>query len=127
VCIGSTGTSLQHAWGTLDAPRVILRRPTYETVATEAFEILCPDGSIRPIQVRVGAPYSEDGHWACPVEVIGLLPRPADQRGESSVQALALGLARRLLQHEIERGREIRQPGSPDVMSAEHLQMLFYS
>jgi hypothetical protein len=39
--------------------------------------------------------------------------------------AVALGLARQLLQDELERGRALHLPGSPEVISAEWLQVLF--
>jgi hypothetical protein len=106
---------------------MILRRPTYDVIATAFLEERAADGMIIPVEIRVGHPYREDDHWACPVELLGLVPRPPDPRGENALQALtlALGLARHILQHELAVGRELREPGSPEMISAEWLRLLF--
>jgi hypothetical protein len=106
---------------------MILRRPSYDIIATAPLEVQAEEGAILPVEIRIGQPYREEDHWACPLELLGLLPRPPDARGESAVQALslALGRARRLLQTELERGRALRVPGSPEVISAEWLQVSF--
>lgn len=106
---------------------MILRRPSYDVIATAPLELRADDGVILPVEIRIGQPYREDDHWACPLELLGLRPRPPDARGENALQALAvaLGTARQLLEDDLERGRELRQPGSPEVISVEWLQILF--
>lgn len=106
---------------------MILRRPTYEVIATASLEERAAGEMIVPVEVRVGHPYREDDHWACPVELLGLVPRPPDPRGENALQALtlALGHARHLLHRELEAGRKLCEPGSPEVITAEWLKVLF--
>jgi hypothetical protein len=106
---------------------MILRRPSYDIIGTAPLELRTTEGMILPVEVRLGRPYAEEGHWACPVEIVGLAPRPVDARGETAIQAvaIALGQARSTLQAALDQGQSLCQPGSPEVISSEWLQILF--
>jgi hypothetical protein len=56
------------------------------------------DGRIVSITASVGQPYQTEGHWRCPVRLVGIDDHLADIAGEDSLQALCLAL-RLLGQH----------------------------
>ncbi len=78
-----------------------------EEIAGSEYVFRLPDGSERPVRLRIGRPYANGGNtWACPVELAGFESRYPDIVGEDSLQALslALALAWRRLQDFVEKG-----------------------
>lgn len=72
-----------------------IRREEFgEEVAVCELVFRGPNGVERPVRLRVGRPYEDEGGlWACPVEVAGVFPRGADIRGVDSMQAMNLALS----------------------------------
>ncbi len=63
-------------------------------MASELIHALDAAGKKFTIDVRVGAPCRVDAHeWVCPVSLAPLSDRPYDVHGNSSLQALGLGLS----------------------------------
>ena|SRR2546425_9617866 len=89
-----------------------MRREEFgEEIASSEYVFRSPDGSERPVRLRVGRPYVDGGGgWACPVELVGFERRYPDIVGEDSLQALslALTLAWRRLQEFVEKGGLVR-------------------
>jgi len=85
-----------------------MRREDFgEEIASSEYVFRFPDGSERPVRLRVGRPYVNGGAaWACPVELAGFERRYPDIVGEDSLQALslALTLAWRRLQDFVDKG-----------------------
>lgn len=73
-----------------------------------------PDGSRRPLTLRVAVPApNADGIWACRAELVGLYDGLAPMGGEDALQALclALGLVATLLRDFRAGGGRVEYPG----------------
>ena len=88
----------------------MMRSDFGETAGSTDFVFLFPDGSKKPVQLRVGKPYkTADGDWACPCELVGFESRHPDMGGTDSMQALclAISLLRRRLEDFVDKGGKI--------------------
>jgi hypothetical protein len=88
-----------------------MRREEFgEEVSASVLVFQFPDGTSRPVKLRVGKPYQVSAvEWACPVEISGFERRYVDVRGEDSMQALcmAISLIRMRLEDFLEKGGKV--------------------
>jgi hypothetical protein len=81
-------------------PEVIPNSEFGEVVAESEFLFQWANGDEKPVRLKVGRPYLEDGmNWACACEIEGFEARYPDARGEDSYQALFL--AQYLMKHRL--------------------------
>jgi hypothetical protein len=94
-------------------------------IASSCWNAIAKDGDTFSMQLEIGLPYQVQGaefeEWACPVSLTPLFGRLADIHGCDAVQALALamGLARNLLQQFLQDGgRLLADDGSELTIDA---------
>ena len=78
-------------------------------------ELVSNDGKKTPFSIEVGIPFEDDRCWCCPVNLPGL--HDLNHKGicgEDSIQSLclALGLVKKLLEAEIQKGSMIYEADS---------------
>jgi hypothetical protein len=76
------------------------------------------DEEVKEVNLCIGQPYQkEDGSWACPIQLIGLIEDLSDVSGEDSFQALMLAqnLARTLLNALTEKGWNVYSNANKEV------------
>jgi hypothetical protein len=81
-------------------------------------------GNEFPIDVQIGRPYEVSAdEWACPVQLVGLHSKLADQHGVDSFQALMLAqnLARTLLTAFVEDGGLLRDSPGGELVNIQSM------
>ena len=76
------------------------------------------DEEVKEVNLCIGQPYQkEDGSWACPIQLEGLIEDLSDVSGEDSFQALMLAqnLARTLLHAFTEKGWNVYNHANKQV------------
>ena len=76
------------------------------------------DEEVKEVNLGIGQPYKkEDGSWACPIQLKGLIEDLSDVSGEDSFQALMLAqnLARTLLNALTEKGWNVYSYSNKEV------------
>ena len=81
-------------------------------IANTQLRLRVSSGTIRPLRIEVEQPQrAPTGEWRCEVRIVGLYDKLAPIAGEDSFQSLALavGLLRRLLEAQLQKGGHLLQ------------------